>query len=164
MASDSIDEQPVIEVAHSHLLVIGYLFDKGGGETVAHPHFHLSVEDISLGCFVAVGRSDEQHPGDALALLHHTARKTSLHHHEKFTVTPFAVHILKNRRQFIACHGVSFLIPTHGPRHTVSAPENEQVVVLSRFDYRGQFFVYLLYSTMTYDNQSLHFRIHCFPR
>ena len=23
------------------LLVIGYLFDKGGGETVAHPHFHL---------------------------------------------------------------------------------------------------------------------------
>ena len=124
MTSDSIDEQPIIEVAHSYILVIGYLFDKSG-ETVAHPHFHLSVEDISLGCFVTVGRSDEQHSGDALALLHHTTRKTGLHHHEKFTVTLFEVHILKNSGQVIACHGVRFLIPAHGSRYTVPAPENE---------------------------------------
>lgn len=35
MAADRIDEQPVIEVTHSYLLVIGHLFDKSGSE--AHP-------------------------------------------------------------------------------------------------------------------------------
>ncbi len=95
MASDSIDEQPIIEVAHSYILVIGYLFDKSGGKRLLIHTFISPLKTSALDVSSPLAAVMNSIPGMPSHCSITPPEKTCLHHHEKFTVTPFEVHILK---------------------------------------------------------------------